>query len=218
MLISRRADWKPMLSAAKPRIQDSSSSAFVLPQLSQTNLIMGRASGAIRCTSLRRCAPVPSPDQGSCECPEVNSWSRQRTLLREAGNSTLFYGAEFLIKAGRDFTERDHCKSPPVVIVNQRLARSLLSDENPIGKRIRPGIGNGYGPGLSPMREMVGVVADVKQAGLDAETSSGVGRQLPSGCPDLAQVPGTQKLGTLSQLVQKIVLPDFGLEFKCPGR
>jgi putative ABC transport system permease protein len=71
---------------------------------------------------------------------------------------------------GRDFTEHDDSKSTPVVIVNQTLVRRLFPNQNPIGKHIRPGIGNGFGPGEPPMREIVGVVADAKQSGLGAET------------------------------------------------
>ena len=72
---------------------------------------------------------------------------------------------------GRDFTEHDDSKSTPVVIVNRTLARRFFPSQDPIGKHIRPGIGNGYGPGEPPMREIVGVIGDVKQSGLGAETA-----------------------------------------------
>ena len=68
--------------------------------------------------------------------------------------------------AGRDFTERDDSKSTPVVIINRTLARRFFPNQDPIGRRIRPGIGNGHGPGEFPMREIVGVIDDVKQSGL----------------------------------------------------
>jgi putative ABC transport system permease protein len=73
--------------------------------------------------------------------------------------------------AGRDFTERDDSKSTPVVIVNRTLARRFFPNQDPIGRHIRPGIGNGYGPGEFPMREIVGVIADVKQSGLGDEAA-----------------------------------------------
>jgi predicted permease len=59
---------------------------------------------------------------------------------------------------GRGFTEQDKAGAPPVVIVNETLARAHWPGQEPIGKRIRF-----YGP---PERahwmEIVGVVEDVK--------------------------------------------------------
>ena len=70
--------------------------------------------------------------------------------------------------AGRDFTENDNSTSLPVVIINRALAQRFFPNENPIGKRIRPGIGNGYGSGHFPLRTVVGVIADVKESELGA--------------------------------------------------
>ena len=65
--------------------------------------------------------------------------------------------------AGRDFAGRDDLKSAPVAIVNRTLAQRFFPNQDPIGMHIRPGISNGYGPGDPPMREILGVVGDVKQ-------------------------------------------------------
>jgi putative ABC transport system permease protein len=70
---------------------------------------------------------------------------------------------------GRDFTDRDDLKSNPVAIINETLATRFFPGENPIGQRIKPGIGNGYG-GKNPMREIVGVVGDVKVQNLAAQS------------------------------------------------
>jgi predicted permease len=72
---------------------------------------------------------------------------------------------------GRDFTAQDNSTSTPVVIVNQKLARVFFPNQNPIGKHVRPGIGNGYGPGEPPMREIVGVIPDMKQTGPGVEAA-----------------------------------------------
>jgi putative ABC transport system permease protein len=68
---------------------------------------------------------------------------------------------------GRDFTSQDDLDATPVVIVNESLARQFFPGENPIGKRIRPGISVDTKP--SRMREIVGVVADVKFKDLTSE-------------------------------------------------
>ncbi|MGH9747203.1 MAG: ABC transporter permease [Candidatus Acidiferrales bacterium] len=68
---------------------------------------------------------------------------------------------------GRDFTAQDGPDTNPVVIVNESLARQFFPGENPIGKRIRPGISVDEKP--SRMREIVGVVADVKFKDLKSE-------------------------------------------------
>jgi predicted permease len=76
-----------------------------------------------------------------------------------------------LIK-GRDFTGDDDLRSVPVVIINETLARRFFPNEDPIGKHIRPGIGNGYSGGEPPMREIVGVTKDVKQSGPGLEAAA----------------------------------------------
>src|SRR5215510_1763129 len=62
--------------------------------------------------------------------------------------------------AGRAFTEQDDDKAPPVVIINETLARRYFSGEAPIGKQILP---------PDPLT-ISGVVSDVKRFGQDAET------------------------------------------------
>ena len=61
--------------------------------------------------------------------------------------------------AGRTFTASDTRTSAPVVIINQTLAHKFFPNENPIGKRIKPGVSDS---GSSVMREIVGVVGDVR--------------------------------------------------------
>ena len=82
-----------------------------------------------------------------------------------------FRALDSAIIRGRDFTAHDSAKATPVVIVNRTFAQQFFPNENPIGKHIRPGIGNGYGPGEPPMREIVGIIQDVKQSGLQAEAA-----------------------------------------------
>jgi putative ABC transport system permease protein len=84
--------------------------------------------------------------------------------------------------AGRDFTERDTLKSTPVALVNRALAQRFFPNQDAIGRHIRPGVSNGYGPGEMPMREIVGVIGDVKQGDPGAESAPEV--YVPLGqCP-----------------------------------
>src|ERR1700736_3375299 len=62
------------------------------------------------------------------------------------------------IALGRAFTERDDKNAPPVAIVSESFAKQFFPGENPIGKRITP---NGSVTGKPPVREIVGVVADM---------------------------------------------------------
>jgi predicted permease len=86
------------------------------------------------------------------------------------------------LRAGRDFTAHDDLKSTPVAIVNRALANLYFPNQNPIGKHVRPGIGNGYGPGNLPMREIVGVIEDMKQSGPGVEAAPEVYAPLAQ-CP-----------------------------------
>ncbi len=68
------------------------------------------------------------------------------------------------IRRGRAFTERDDRTAPPVAIVSEGFAKQYFPGEDPIGKRITP---NGsVDPGKPPVREIIGVVADMHLIGL----------------------------------------------------
>jgi len=68
------------------------------------------------------------------------------------------------VKTGRSFTDGDTAETPPVVVVNESIARRIFAGEDPIGKRIT------VWPDEKFPREIVGVVSDVKISRLDEET------------------------------------------------
>jgi putative ABC transport system permease protein len=69
-----------------------------------------------------------------------------------------FRTMEIPIVRGRAFTEQDKAGAPPVVIVNETLARKHWPGQDPLGKRIRF-----YGPiEKAPWMQVVGVIKDVK--------------------------------------------------------
>jgi predicted permease len=61
---------------------------------------------------------------------------------------------------GRLFSASDGADAPPVLLVNETLARVYWPGQSAIGKRMKPGFDG-------PWRTIVGVVADVKNSGLD---------------------------------------------------
>jgi putative ABC transport system permease protein len=75
------------------------------------------------------------------------------------------------ILKGREFNERDGEKAPGVIIVNQAFAKKFFPNEDPIGKRIKPGISTN--DNKPDWREIVGVVADVRNRNLSSELRPG---------------------------------------------
>jgi putative ABC transport system permease protein len=71
------------------------------------------------------------------------------------------------LAAGRTFTEEEAWQKLSAVIINQTFQRRYWPDENPLGKRIK------IGPAPDWVT-VVGVAADVKESGLNADTEAGL--------------------------------------------
>jgi predicted permease len=69
--------------------------------------------------------------------------------------------------SGRTFGEQDGTKAAPVIVINQAFARKYFPGENPIGKHIQADLGDDVIE--HPMREVIGVVGDIKRKGLTAD-------------------------------------------------
>jgi predicted permease len=69
------------------------------------------------------------------------------------------------IVEGRGFELGDDASGPPVLLVNEALARLYYPDQSPIGRRMRPS-------GAPMWLTIVGVVRDVKQGGLAEATGT----------------------------------------------
>jgi predicted permease len=69
------------------------------------------------------------------------------------------------ILRGRSLTDLDTAQTPLVAIVNQTLADRYFPGQDPLGKRLEIGFST-----PPRWRQIVGVVADVKTAGLDQDT------------------------------------------------
>jgi putative ABC transport system permease protein len=69
------------------------------------------------------------------------------------------------LRRGREFNDDDRADTPPVVVINETLARRFWPGEDAIGKRIRWG-----GWNLQGWLTVVGVAADVRLSALEAES------------------------------------------------
>jgi putative ABC transport system permease protein len=83
-------------------------------------------------------------------------------LLRSA-TSAYFRAMGIPLLAGRGLAESDTSQAPPVIVVNQTLARRFWPAGNPIGGRLVVDALNGR------VAEIVGVVADVKPERIESQ-------------------------------------------------
>lgn len=78
-----------------------------------------------------------------------------------------FHALGIPLIAGREFDPHDDARdAAPVVVISQHLAARIFPGESPVGKWIQPNISASQGD--APRRLIIGVVGDVKSAGLSA--------------------------------------------------
>ncbi|HWA93814.1 MAG TPA: ABC transporter permease [Terracidiphilus sp.] len=112
---------------------------------------------------------------------------------------------------GRMFREDEDKSKPLVILINESLAKKYFPGEDPVGKQI----GNGS-LDKSSMREIVGVVADVREGALDDEMLPGeyfnIYQQLDSGFTILVRT-GQNERSILPSMVSMIhsIDPNIGL-------
>ncbi len=93
---------------------------------------------------------------------------------------------------GRVFDRRDTAGATPVVVINAAMAKRYWQTGDPLHQRIT--IGKGLGPEFEdPTREIVGVVADVKENGLDQEP------------PPIMYLPAAQMSDPLTRLGNSVI-------------
>jgi putative ABC transport system permease protein len=109
--------------------------------------LVGRCWGSIYVLSDR-----PAPAQA--ELPSA-AWN----VIEPGYFSTL----QIPLLQGRAFTEADRDGAPEVVIVNESFAKKWWPQGGALGKRVK----QGWPKDQTPFREIVGVVADVRQEALD---------------------------------------------------
>ncbi len=90
------------------------------------------------------------------DLPSTNYYSVTPDYFRAMGIPLL---------RGRLFNERDNAQAPRVAIINQTMAQQFFPNEDPLGKQIN--ITNGP----DTWRQIVGIVGDIKQYGVDQEAA-----------------------------------------------
>jgi putative ABC transport system permease protein len=134
--------------------------------------------------------------------PEGN---RDTSPLRVAG-SDYFRTMGVSLVRGRLFDRSDRLDSKPVIIINQRFAEKYFPNENPIGKRIQPGISLTDGDG--PMREIIGVVTNVKHQSLRLDYTPEMyisGAQFPLGIFSLIVRTNTSQPAALTGSIRNVL-------------
>jgi predicted permease len=73
------------------------------------------------------------------------------------------------VRRGRTFTDRDAAGAPAVVVINEAMARRFWKDANPLNDRLVIGRGVMREFAGEPERQIIGVVADSRDGGLNNE-------------------------------------------------
>ena len=95
-------------------------------------------SPSVEAAALATLLPLSGSTYSTNVAPEGSEEQRQRLSSMHARVSHGYFGAMHIpIVRGRTFYDSDRMSSPPVAIVNERLAATLWPNEDPIGKRIR---------------------------------------------------------------------------------
>ena len=94
---------------------------------------------------------IEGSDRPAAEWPEVE--------FRRAVHH-YFDAMGIPVRRGRSFTARDNADAPPVVVINETMARQLFGSADPVGKRLQMA-------GTPMWRTIVGVIGDVRHSGLE---------------------------------------------------
>jgi putative ABC transport system permease protein len=118
---------------------------------------------------------VPLPLSGSNMVTSFDDAEHPLPDGQQPGAPVRIIGTEYFqtmgipLRQGRVFDSTDRFETAPVVIVNERFAQKFFPGQNVLGKRIKPGFA--ADDSGEKMREIVGVVGNVKHLALKNEDS-----------------------------------------------
>lgn len=123
--------------------------------------VQSAAAGTLLPTQASLQVSVELPSLPSAKRPAEDSNTQWRAI-----SSAYFDVLRVPLLQGRSFSERDAAGAAPVAIVNQAFCRAYFPDTNGIGQQVL--VGRREGPQFADnTREIVGVVADTRETGLD---------------------------------------------------
>jgi putative ABC transport system permease protein len=145
------------------------SKQFIASALDRLNQISGVESAAA-------VSQVPISDPSSTQLFDAEDKPTTPGDRPAAGyravSASYFKTMRIPIVRGRPLTDDDRVDTPLVVVVNERTAKRVWPNENPIGKRIK--WATGVPQFDSQWHTVVGVAADVKSNGLDKPEAAAI--------------------------------------------
>lgn len=123
--------------------------------------------------------PLGSPHNGflSLRVQSAENFHPPQPISVTAIGPGYFHLMRIRLIKGREFNESDATNSRPVVVISESLARRVFETRDPIGQQVS------FGPPTEPWREVVGVVADVREDAIGREP-------IPEIFAPFAQYPG----------------------------
>jgi predicted permease len=136
--------------------------------LDRTSRLPG-VEGAAVASGLPPDRPVDANDMVFESIPRTPDGPIQNADYWQLVSRDYFKTMNIRLVEGRLFAPTDAKGSPGVVVINQTMAKLFWPNRSPLGQRIKPD-----GDDKAPWQTVVGVVADVKQGGLDRKTGTEV--------------------------------------------
>ena len=152
------------LALAGPRFENDTAIAAFYDRIFERV----RAVPGVKSVAVTSQAPIATCCNWSAVFPEGTSYTSAEapSAMYSVVSAGFFETMGIPLRGGRTFTDEDRMGAPPVVVVNEALAKSLWPNESAIGKTIR--FGSPDDTAAKP-HLIVGIVGNVKQRRLTEE-------------------------------------------------
>jgi putative ABC transport system permease protein len=131
-------------------------------QFSQEVLDRVKGQASVQNAAMTSAAPLAEAMTMPTEIRIDGADASSQVIVTRIVSSGYFETVGTAIVAGRGFERTDIQKAPPVVIINEAMARYYFKDQNPIGRTLAWRMG----PNWSPPAQVVGMAADTHADGL----------------------------------------------------